>query len=850
MAAGTPAGATISNTATATFDNPNGGGTVTVTSNTVSITVAEIAGISVTNAGFTDVNGSSVTTDDVLYFDFKVTNTGNDTTGIYLPVPNVVGATATSYDIINPTTGAVIANVPLTGGSTINLAGLSSNGNGILNPDESYTVRVTVSVTATNVNDPVTVTLGDGTDNAEGTPNPEVRTTDAPDGTADEVNGTPTNGEQEGTATNTVTVGSAPRFKAFATVLKTATAPVLNNVLVSTDDVVQYGLQLKVDNNAPAGTTGYTVTDLQPVSSVNFSANKNGSGTLERRNVVIMSDAIPANTRIALPSDPGYRAPVVPTDSSGVVWRTWYAYSNATGNVAANTALEDVWTDQAPSNVAEAGLVKRIAFVKEGVVAKGVTTTSGTFSVVTNGISAGGSIYNIAQVVGQSVPGADQILVYDESGDQNPSNFDGATPNSSSDLTLAQFNTDGANNSGEATPLTGIVTDATPGVDPGNNIGSGPAGEVLVTSIGGPLTAGLLNGPANAPSALGPTDNQDDFTNKSINGVSGDQSSSALATDPEAYTFTNTVASSATINNVVIRPISATEAKAVDSNPANDASFDVSAAVPNGTVVIIRATVPVAASGGNPATTRLDTATYTLTGGVYVLTSSTSGGSNDTTAKPIVFGDFVGGVPVNYEVRVDLPAGTASLQGYSIPVVAYVEGDGVGQPGYGELNVSGNVDQSPNVTINRLYTGFMKVDKEVRVLAADGITELQAFSKNPSYQPKPSDILEYRITYQNISTAPSGSGSVTLSATNFKVLEDGLRSPNNWGSFTDHVLTKAVGKSGTTVSYYNGLFTSLSDPGTSVAESTTITGYVNTIGTVAPSPSVANGNFTFQRTLR
>jgi hypothetical protein len=113
LAVGTAGGLSIDNTATATFDNPNGGST-TVESNPVTLKVAEVAGISVTNVGITDGNSGSVTTNDTLSFDFRVTNMGNDATGIYLPAPSIVGATiapANGYTILD-SNGAVIATLP------------------------------------------------------------------------------------------------------------------------------------------------------------------------------------------------------------------------------------------------------------------------------------------------------------------------------------------------------------------------------------------------------------------------------------------------------------------------------------------------------------------------------------------------------------------------------------------------------------------------------------------------------------------------------------------------------------------------------------------------------------------
>jgi hypothetical protein len=844
LAAGTLGGTPISNTATATFDDPNGGSTpISVESNTVTITVAEVAGISVTHAGFNDVNGSSVTTDDILYYDFRVANSGNDATGIYLPAPTIVGATINSYTIINPATDAVIATLPNTGGSTISLSGLSNGG--ILLADEFYTVRVNVTVTASNVGNPVTVTLGDGTGVAEGSPNPEVRTVDSPStytGSGEASTAAPVNDEQEGTATYSVSIGVVPKNKAFATILKTNNTPSsqLNNTSTSADDTIRYGLQLKVDSSAPTGTTGYTITDLQPVESVKFSVSKNGTVSVPNKNVVIMSDAIPTSTRLAVPTDAGYSAPVVPSDGSGIIWKVWYAYDSTINstNVAGNSPLEEVWTEQAPANATEAATVKRIAFVKEGAVAKGVTTTTATFSVVTTGIAMGGPVYNIAQVVGQSDSGTNKPLVYDESGDSNPSNFDGSNAGANSDLTLSLFNNDAT--------VTGIVTDtASPNSDPGNNTGTGTGGENNVVTIAAPVVAGLLNGPNGAPSATGTTDSQDDFTNKTINGVSGDQSTSiALTSDPSAITFNNTVASSVNLNNVVLRPIDAATAKAVDSVAGNDASYDVSAAIPSGTEVTITATVAGV----------IRTATYTYTSGAFNLASSTTATVTDGTATPIIFANFNGGVSVDYQVSVNLPlTGTQSLKGYSIPIVAYVEGDGPGQSGYGDLNLSGNKDQSPNVTIDRLYTGFMKVNKEVRVLDVNGDSisdplrpAISTFTATPtaSSQPKSNEILEYRITYQNIATAPvAGSGSTTLSAANFNVVEDGL-TPNTWAGVTTHVLSKAEGTLGN-VAFYNSAIV-VANPGTGASEATSNTGYVNKVGTVAPT---ITGNFTFQRKL-
>lgn len=61
LAAGTTAGTSISNTATATYDDADPTTpTFNTTSNTVTITVAEVGGLSVTGAATTDTNGGTV----------------------------------------------------------------------------------------------------------------------------------------------------------------------------------------------------------------------------------------------------------------------------------------------------------------------------------------------------------------------------------------------------------------------------------------------------------------------------------------------------------------------------------------------------------------------------------------------------------------------------------------------------------------------------------------------------------------------------------------------------------------------------------------------------------------------
>jgi len=119
---------------------------------------------------------------------------------------------------------------------------------------------------------------------------------------------------------------------------------------------------------------------------------------------------------------------------------------------------------------------------------------------------------------------------------------------------------------------------------------------------------------------------------------------------------------------------------------------------------------------------------------------------------------------VNVYVRVDAPAGQQILTGFDSVIQA----------------ASGNTPASTNQTIDRLYTGFVRLDKSVTVVDA---------SDNPSAT-IPGAIIVYQITYTNIMTAPAaGSNSSALTATNLVITEDGSAGGNNWATFTTQVIT-------------------------------------------------------------
>lgn len=88
-AVGTDAGSIISNTATATFDDPITGNSGTTSADAPDITVAELINVNVTADDTTPVSTQPGDTDQVLTF--TVTNTGNGTEAFTLDAANLAG---------------------------------------------------------------------------------------------------------------------------------------------------------------------------------------------------------------------------------------------------------------------------------------------------------------------------------------------------------------------------------------------------------------------------------------------------------------------------------------------------------------------------------------------------------------------------------------------------------------------------------------------------------------------------------------------------------------------------------------------------------------------------------------
>lgn len=808
FADGTAAGTSIDNTATATYEDP-AGTTFNATSNTVKVTVAEVAGITVTPLSTIDRNGGIVGINDIIDYEFKVTNVGNDTTEFYIPsTPAVTGpATATAVQIkgyIKPDGTRVDFPAPITvtagAAKTSAITGmLSVDGSpiGVIPAGYSLVVNVPTTInnlaasgadvtvrlgnTGANDNSPATQNQSDGTD---GPLADEIRTVDYTGETGSSLG--PVADEKEASGTQTVKVGS--QAQALATILKTRTSYAPNNVGTLNDDVIGYGLRLKVESSAPAGSAGIT-----PGKLVGTDIAVNGP-TVNR---VLVSDAVPVSTKLTAAAD------VVTPNAT---WIPVY-----TADPLTTSALAAAWSTTFNANAT------RIGFIYDATttpLSEGSDITGFGFKVVTSGVTgtAPVNVLNIAQVFGQTQgnTGPTAPLVYDESGDQNPSNFnENGTPGNTATLTPG---------SPPATIPSGSPNATNDGIDNNNdNTGTGPGGEDNVTTIA--LAGTILNGPNGLPNAVGPNNNNDDFTNRSTPIPAGTAPGATI--DPPAVTFTNTLSNPSTtgsLSNVLLVPdVAAFVATAGDQLP------------PTGTTVTL--------IYGN-----LTPAVYTFDGTNFIFTS---GGT-------IIIPTLASGQTVSYDVKVDLPANTPlstdTGKGFSIPIYAFVDTNGDSRPN------DPITEPTQNRTIDRVYTGFLQLLKEARILDTDGATIIQNWTLDNTQlvgKAAKGRFIEYRISYKNISIAPTGTGNATLDAKNVTITEDGSSGSNSWAKDGDSNGTidtsHSIGSVSVTYGGPSSVIYSPSGEQTGTTAATDVTKYVHQPGVIIQPQT--NGTFIFRRKI-
>jgi hypothetical protein len=840
FAAGTAAGLDIINQATASYTDPNGQ-VLNATSNEVTIKVAEVAGLTNAFIAKSDVNGGAVGAGDTLNYDFQVTNTGNKTTSIYIP------HTAADLTLQKLTFGSVQYSID--GGTTYIAVPADGLVSGVA-PDASILVRVIGTVPTTLVpGDQITVQLGqtgtfatpattqnqpdkNATDTAGGEPN-DVRT----------VGGASVNGEREAAAISTpFSFASSTKSLALAVVKKRSIGVVANNIALATDDQITYELGLDVANTSPA--PGFDPASLEgtPIKVAGAPVTR-----------ILVSDRIPAGTKLD-----SVDFAMVPAG-----WQVVYA-TDANAPVQAASSTETDWNLLTSANLATVKAnVTRIGYIYTGTLAPGTSVSSMKFTVVTSGLTGATDVANIAQVFGQTAGDPANEIVYDESGDSNPNNFNGTTApldgTGNPDISGTYYD--------PAVSASGVANPSTDGIDTGNNnLGSGLKGEDNVVSI--TLTSDtIFNGPKSAPSAAGPTDGNDDFSNASTplptGTIANTPGASQVATP--AVSFTNTVnnpSTTASLSSVTLQPISPTQAEGADGI-GTLGQYGSNTSIPDGTLVTIKYDPDGIAGSGDEL---MATYSYTSAGGFAPVSSTTGAGTPQTGAsfKPVNVGTLTPGQSVNYTTVIDLlGTGTGTLpvlNGYAIPVIAFPDDNVNPITGIGNGFTGETVN---NITLNRVYTGYMQLSKQARILTAAGVPVDPTTGAEMTVDPEngwttsfasavtlqPGQFIEYRIKYSNISSPTGGSGNSVLTANDFTVNEDGVAGSNTWSANTTHQQNTLVGAG--TVKYYNGAAViqngTAAAPNDPINDYTSVTRYENNAGQVLPG---ASGQLQFRRKLK
>ncbi len=767
MAAPVP---TISNQAEGSYQDPiDPSRPFVVYSPSLKISLQEVAGITVTPTGITrqdgSLNGGAVgtpTKDTVLFYNFEIQNIGGETTEFFVPNLAQVGTVGTFQKVqyFNGTAWLDVA----TGGFTSD----------VMAPAAKLPVRVVVQINDAIGDLPVTLGKTAGSINPTQTQNqlridnPEdIYTVDVADGAIGEYDGLPSNGTREAQATQTLKIGATP--EALTTINLEIKQP-----FNPADNSINFGLSLNVADTLPPKLTGISPTDLTGTSASIDGQPKVG---------ILISNAIPLGTK--------FIAAVTPDTT----WVPIYFYSST--SIGSTDAANNVaWSTTAPD--ANTALnVRRVGFFRNDYrMPKGTTATGFEVKVEVTDFSRT-EIYNIAQVFGTQPQNpnnsADKTpstkLIFDESGDSLPNNYN-------DDGTAGVKDTDQ-----QPILYPGILDATVPPNDPrspvrigsaSNSTGS-PDGEFLLISFKAAAPPALKNGPREQPTAVGATNDNDDFTNKStpIGNV-------ANALTLPLVTFTNTVLNSSDLS----RDIKVLPQVALATD------------LPDGTVVTLL----------NPADANL-TAAFNYKNGVFTpITNSPA---------TLVLKNVAPSATKNYTVQVSLPSGTAAVKGFPVKLLAFIDTNNDNIPDTGEAK---------NATIDRTYTGFIEVLKESRVLDFNKqpLTDAKGIFSEIAKPVKADQYIEYRITYTNISTPAVGSGNKPISAANFTITEDGNTSPNNWGGLTANDPDSAVGTFGTIT------YSKVSGIGTSV--DVDVVKYQNIL--TAPIEPGQTGTFTFRRKVK
>ena len=653
----TAGGTQINNQASASYSDGNGNNFNTV-SNTVTITVANVSGLTITPDDGT--NSTVVAGQQNVDFVFRVTNTGNFSDQVRFLASGqsirVVGpGTVQSAVILGPNTDI------FTNGADVLSASIAQNG--------FIDVRVRVNINA----------------NAAAASTVQVLLGDAPQ-----------NGAGDTTFDNVATSGS-PSANEVRTVASTS----VNGLREARGDIkatVENDAQLRVTLTAPAGPVALGSNISYQMQTCNVGQRAVSSMTLGATNGVFIVAPIPAGTALA----------------TGQTFPAGTLYTTSPLSTAPSAAT---WTSTAPGALSS---VTRVAFNVGGSLAVTVCSSSVTMQVTITTTNATTPIYEIVDTFGNNSIGS---LITDQSGD--------AVANR------------GDSNANFDEPLPAGTPTANQGIQQ----------QTLLQQLGS-----VLIGPNGQPGAVGPTDFNDDYTNRSTSVGIATVAPGGVTT---AADNTNGVVYTNTVQN---------------TGNANDTFTLTAPTVPAGF------TVEISTDGG---------ANYTTVSGGGSVSLAVSYGSS-----------------AQIMVRVKTTAaGLAVLTGFDVEIQA----------------ASGITPANTNRTIDRYYTGFIRLVKTYTISNTTGV--------GAATDAVPGAVITYSITYTNIAST-GGTNNSTLTANNLVITEDGNAAPNNWATYTDHVINQATDSQGGNIT------------GDTLTTSTVLT------DTILSLPAGQFGTFTFKRLIK
>jgi hypothetical protein len=534
----TSGGTQIQNRASATYSD--GTSSYSVVSNTVTVTVANVAGLTITpDGGSIPTVVSGQTSVD---FTFTVTNSGNFATQVRFPA---LGAAIVPNGSITVTQAVIDVTGNGLGAGDIDILG---NGSPVLYPSSSpylarnasFNVVVRVSVNAGAVaGSTIGVTLGDAAGD------------------------------------NQVSNGSAAEVRTSVPASVTLTGSE-SEAVGSITTTVDNDVQLRADLTVPAGPVALG-------SNITYSVTARNTGARAAATQTLVGGPAGSNTGVfvVVPIPVGTVLQSVPAPPAGVT--VLYSVSAlgadpGPGDPPASGPLSAavVWTTTPPGVLSSTTRVAYRLNSGNPLAAGAVVSNLDLVLTVQNGINASAPIYGIAEAFARTSLGTPVTDQSDNTAGEVPNKGDGN----------ANFN------------------EPRFGVDPL----SATKGFLLPTTL--TQVGAVLLGPSGAPGAVGPTDNNDDYTNKSV-------APAAIA----GLSHLDTIAAAASIDFT----------NTVQNTGNADDTFTLTApTVPAGF------TVAISTNGGTSFTT-------------------VSGGGSTTLA--VAFGSSA-----NIVVRVTAPAATAVLQ--------------------------------------------------------------------------------------------------------------------------------------------------------------------------------------------